>query len=694
MKELFLQIANSSISAAWAVLIVLILRLVLRKLPKGTVCALWALVGVRILFPFSLKVRFSVMPNRESITMPFAEGNAYIDSGIPLIDSTLRPLMPPAVTGTTTPTMSPWDWAGWVWLTGMMLMVLYGLVSMYRVARQVRISAPAGKGVRICDEIPSPFIFGILRPVIYLPSGLTEADAECILAHERAHLKRRDHWWKPLGFLLLAVHWFNPLLWVAYILLCRDIEQACDERVLKNMDEEAVKTYTRTLLRCSMDRHTLAFCPLAFGENNVKSRIRHALDYKKPTLWVLIAAAVLCIVVAVVFLTERIAPKVENTELLYGQADVLSTAILNHYADRDTVRESAFEAHKILRVEKTKWETTVYLAVMYREYALQDGALETVRVEMSPMVVTLQRVTGQTGVWFVADDCRSRREEEWQREAVRRLLPKDLWTKGNPVKYEKELKAACDAQAAVYAGTVDNTEDVPLFPLYYTSSYYVQFRADGTFCASFDGRFGDYSFEEQRFEGEPQLTGTYQRLNQTVRFEINSGGFFTAGLTAQGLVFNPQKYGPVPDDRLLHQVGHLFHDVVLVPFTPTVPDLPEPGLPYDPTPFLSVKYDIDGDGQSESVALHHHGAEVGVASEWIRVTGNGGEEFIGAFDTYGTCMSMKVTAEGITIQMALGISGEGPEEWLPYHIIKWENGRCELYNGNRKLPHYSGPAQP
>ena len=692
MSELFLQVVNASISAAWAVLIVLILRVVLRKMPKGTICALWALVGMRMLLPFSLKTAFSLMPNRESITLPPTGGGVQIDSGIPVIDNTLQPLMPPS-TGTITPTVSPWDWAGQVWLLGVLLMLLYGLCSMLRVAGQVRISAPAGKGIRICDDIPSPFIFGIFRPVIYLPSRLTEAEAECILAHERAHLKRRDHWWKPLGFVLLTVHWFNPVLWVAYILLCRDIEQACDERVLKNMDEAGVKAYTRTLLRCSINRRTIAFCPLAFGENNVKQRIRHALDYKKPTLWVLIAAAVLCVVVAAVFLTEHRTIKAENTELLHGQAEVLSTAILDHYADRNTVREAAFEAHKILRVKKTKWETTVYLAVMYREYAWRDGELETVRVEMSPMVMNLRRVTGQTGVWFVADDCQTRRVEESQREAVRRLLPKELWAKGNPVKYEKELKADCDAQAAVYAGTL-GTAEVPLYALYRTGSYYVQFRGDGTFCASFDGHFGDYLPEEQRFEGEPQFTGTYQRQHQTVRFDMDGGGYFTAGLTADGLVFNPKKYGPVPDDRLLHQEGHLLHDVVLVPFTPTAPNLPEPGLPYHPTPFLSVKYDIDGDGQPESVALHHHGAEVGVASEWIRVTGNGGEEFIGAFDTYGTCLSMTVTAEGIVIQMALGVSGEGPEEWRPYHTIRWENGRCELYNGNRKLPHYSGPATP
>ncbi len=694
MKELFVQVVNHSISAAWAVLIVLILRLVLRKMPKGTICALWALVGVRMLCPFLPESEFSVMPNRTSITLPPTGGNVCIDSGIPVIDSTLGPLMPSTPIETTTAAVSPWVWAGWVWVLGALLMLLYGLCSMLRVAGQVRISAPAGKGVRICDDLPSPFIFGIFRPVIYLPSGLTEAETQCILAHEYAHLKRKDHWWKPLGFVLLAVHWFNPLLWAAYILLCRDIEQACDERVLKNMDEAGVKTYTRTLLRCSVPRRSVAFCPLAFGENNVKSRIRHALDYKKPTLWVLIAAAVLCITAAMVLLTEGAAARPGDTDLPQGTAQRLSAAILDHYADRDTVREAAFEAHKVLRVDTVGEQKIVYLAVMYREYDLQDAHRTVVRVEMSPMVVTLNRVSGADGVWFTVGTCQTRRVEETQRKAVRRLLPRALWSKGNPVKYEKELKASCDAQAAAYMGALGSATQVPLYALYRSDTCYVQFLDDGTFYASFDGHFGDYLPEEQRFAGAPQFTGTYRRAHQTIRFETDNGGYFTAGLTADGLVFHPQKYGPVPDDRLLRPEGQWYQEVVLRPFAPVLPDLPEPGLPYDPTPFLAVKCDIDGDGRQELVALHHHSGEVGVASEWVRVTDNGKEEFLGAFDTYGTCLSMNVTEEGVIIRMALGVSGEGPEEWRPYHTVRWENGRCVLYNGTRKLPHYSGPATP
>ena len=191
-----------------------------------------------------------------------------------------------------------------IWLCGMAGMLLYTAISYFQIYRQVKESAPLSDNVRMCDRIDSPFILGIVRPRIYLPSDIDTADREYVLAHERAHLKRFDHVWKPLGFLLLSVYWFHPLLWVAYILLCKDIEYACDEKVIKELGVEQKKTYSTALINCSVSRKMISACPLAFGETGVKGRVKSVLHYKKPAFWIIIASVVISGVLAVCFLTN------------------------------------------------------------------------------------------------------------------------------------------------------------------------------------------------------------------------------------------------------------------------------------------------------------------------------------------------------------------------------------------------------
>jgi len=191
-----------------------------------------------------------------------------------------------------------------VWLAGAAVLACWGIVSFLRVRREVAASIPVSENVMACDELPSPFILGIFRPVIYVPSYLNGADLDYVLTHERAHLRRHDHWWKPLGYLLLCVYWFNPLCWLAYVLLCRDIESACDERVIRDMNRAGMAAYSQTLLNCSMPAKRISVCPLAFGETGVKERVKNVLNYRKPAFWVIAAALAACIVVAVCFLTD------------------------------------------------------------------------------------------------------------------------------------------------------------------------------------------------------------------------------------------------------------------------------------------------------------------------------------------------------------------------------------------------------
>lgn len=310
MAAVFLKLLNLSISASWLVLAVLVLRLVSKRSPKWMNVLLWGIVALRLMLPFSIESALSLIPSAETLSPEIVRFDPAptITSGVEFIDNAVNPSLSESFAAAPLASVNPlyvWTYlAGWVWLIGLGVMLLYALVSYLRLRRHVSVSLCVRENIYLCDAISSPFILGVVKPRIYLPSGLDEVQRQNVLSHERAHLARRDHWWKPLGFALLAVYWFNPVLWLAYALLCRDIELACDERVIRTMDESAVKTYSTVLLACSMPRKAVITCPLAFGEVGVKERVRNALRYKKPAFWVIAASVTVCIVVAVCFLTN------------------------------------------------------------------------------------------------------------------------------------------------------------------------------------------------------------------------------------------------------------------------------------------------------------------------------------------------------------------------------------------------------
>lgn len=326
MNDVFLKILNMSITASWLIIAVLLLRLVLRKSPKWINCLLWAIVALRLIMPFSIESIFSLVPSTETIETSVSKDTPIvIHSGIPAIDNNVHAYLKSnynePVNASTKQPIDVFEVISIIWLIGIPIMVLYGLISYIRVYKQVRISLLHEGNVYYCDNINSPFILGIIRPKIYIPSGISEEHVENIIKHEKAHLNRKDHWWKPLGFLLLTIYWFNPFIWVAYILLCRDIEAACDEKVIKTMDDAAKKDYSETLLSCSLQRRMILACPLAFGEVGVKDRIKAVLNYKKPAFWVIVVAVIASIIVAVCFLTnpkeeEKVETVQENNEKL------------------------------------------------------------------------------------------------------------------------------------------------------------------------------------------------------------------------------------------------------------------------------------------------------------------------------------------------------------------------------------------
>ena len=309
MNELFLKIINMSISASWLVLAVLILRFVLKKAPKWINVLLWGIVAIRLICPFSFESTLSLIPSAETIPLNIGmDTTPTINSGISAINNAVNSI----ISQSNTPmagasvnllqiTIGIYEY---IWIFGMIALALYTAISYWRLRRKVDTAVRYKDNIFQSENVSFPFVLGIIKPRIYLPFKMNGQYLEYVVAHEQAHICRKDHWWKPLGFLLLMIHWFNPLMWLAYVLLCRDIELACDEKVIKELGNEQRGDYTQALVACSVNRRMIAACPLAFGEVSVKERVKSVMNYKKPAFWVIIISVIVCVGVAVCFLTN------------------------------------------------------------------------------------------------------------------------------------------------------------------------------------------------------------------------------------------------------------------------------------------------------------------------------------------------------------------------------------------------------
>ena len=321
MSELFLNIVNMSISASWIVLAVLLLRFLLKKAPKWITVLLWGVVAVRLICPFMVESVISLIPSAETISPEIMiDGTPEINFGIPILNNTINPVISEnfaldPVTSTNSlqifiPILSI------IWVIGVVGMLLYSTISYFGVKRKISTAVLLRDNIFQSENVVSPFVLNLIRPKIYLPFDINEQNISHVIAHEQTHICRKDHLWKPFGFLLLAIHWFNPLMWLGYVFLCRDIELACDEKVIKEMNREQKADYSQALLTCSVNRRMIAACPLAFGEVGVKKRVKFVLSYKKPALWIVLIVIAVSIVVAVCFLTNPVPDTLANVEHL------------------------------------------------------------------------------------------------------------------------------------------------------------------------------------------------------------------------------------------------------------------------------------------------------------------------------------------------------------------------------------------
>lgn len=359
MEALFLKVINMSIAASWLILAVIVVRFLLqRRAPRWVNYILWAIVAVRLLCPISIESIYSLMPTRTTISEDIVyEQYPAIQSGVTIVDEVVNPVISDVFEASPENSVNPIQIALLVttaiWMVGMVIACVYAIVSLLSLRKQVKEAVWLEDNIWQCDHIQTAFLLGMIRTRIYVPSDLQGEKLAYVIAHEKSHIKWKDQWWKMMGYILLTIHWFNPLVWLAYVLLCKDIELACDERVIKGLSIDGKKAYSEALLECSAPAHIISACPVAFGEVGVETRVKSILQYKKPAFWIAIVGVIACVVIALGFLTvpksvtnEEVAGDyyLSGEELLEGQnihlydggEFVISASMLSSYLEHGT----------------------------------------------------------------------------------------------------------------------------------------------------------------------------------------------------------------------------------------------------------------------------------------------------------------------------------------------------------------------
>ena len=367
----FTKLLNMSMAAGILALAIIVLRFCLQKAPKKYICILWALVALRLVCPIGISSSLSVFNLLNTKTDALGQVEYFQYNGksekpelvfdVPALISDNE--SPNSMTVGTHTSDLYLPVVMYIWLLGAALMLACALISYIHLKREVSASILREENIYICDEIQSPFVLGVVKPRIYIPSGMAEDTQKNVIAHESAHLQRHDHWWKPMGYILLSIYWFNPVIWIAYILFCRDIETACDAKVVAGMDKENIVRYSEALLACAMRRRMITACPVAFGETDVKGRVKNVLNYKKPAFWMVALTVIACVVVAICFLTNPEQDAFSPSIIVpAGSQEELSVVKTYEVTDSELAAEY-FENNK--------------LVTMVKYYEMSDGTWKT-----------------------------------------------------------------------------------------------------------------------------------------------------------------------------------------------------------------------------------------------------------------------------------------------------------------------------
>ena len=476
MEGVFVELLNMSINASCVVLAVLILRLIFRRVPKWIHCAMWLMVAFRLICPFSIESEFSIMPS-ENIISQSAAGSEVSEQTVVADDSEK---ISPEVSGDSEVQESPQQsytprieqsspkrsvkqsvihYGAYVWMLGLAAIAAYGVISYAVLRRRVSEAVKLRENIYQCDRIDSPFMMGMIRPKIYLPFGMSGQNMEYVIAHEQAHIHRRDNLTKIFAFALTAVYWFNPLIWLAYVLLCRDIELACDESVIRGRDTAERKAYSMALLECSAD-NSMKFIynasPVAFGEIGVKQRVVNVIKNKKTAIWIICAAVAACVLAAVVLLTNSKSYSIDVSEEL---DNAISQAIFdyNQVSDSDVIGnwyECFGEGHTILGVEENEKDVTVYTLCSYYGYTfMNDNLVSSTGYSLVPTVINFG--TDESGNYIYKSHKEPMDGAFWV-DSLKEMFPRSLAQKVLNIKDDKRkevsnrLSAQCDEYAKAY----------------------------------------------------------------------------------------------------------------------------------------------------------------------------------------------------------------------------------------------------
>ncbi|MGI6066792.1 MAG: M56 family metallopeptidase [Bacillota bacterium] len=357
MSELFLTVLNMSFTASYVILFVILIRLLLKKAPKIITYALWGVVAFRLIIPFSFESMFSLLP-RNTNTVPIPHDIIYqqspqINSGIEVVDSFVSDLLPaPTIEASVNPLHIYVEIGSYIWILGIIALLVYSLVSIVILKRQLKSVQLIEQNIFQAKNLKTPFVFGLIRPKIYLPVGLNVDERNYILLHEKTHIQRKDHIIKVLAFLIVSIHWFNPLVWIAFMLMSTDMELSCDERVLKEINEEIKKPYANSLLSLAAGRHILNGSPLAFGEGNVKGRIKNVLNYKKPRFWVIFIGFIIIIAASVGLLSN---PQGVDNEYKIDKAKVVQITQRTYPGEEVVKLDNSIWNELVNEINKSKW---------------------------------------------------------------------------------------------------------------------------------------------------------------------------------------------------------------------------------------------------------------------------------------------------------------------------------------------------
>lgn len=343
MTNVFLELCNRSIQAGYLILAIILLRFIWKRVPKLLYRYLWCLVGLRLILPFTLETALSLIPKKTVVEPGIVYSqNPAINSGIDSVDQIVNPVITenftPDITASVNPLQVMAAICTTVWIVGMVGLLLYGVVSYLRLYRRLQDAVLLKENIYKSDKIVSPFVFGFTKPRIYLPYDMEEENLSYVIAHEKMHIKKKDYLLKPLAFLIASVYWFNPLIWFAYYLFCKDLELACDEDVIWNLPLEEKKSYAKALVMCSTEKKLGHISPLAFGENAVKERIKNVLHYKNPSFWAFLGICVVVLIAVVCFMTNPVEDD-ENEIVLKNDG-----LIIDVLKEPEEIKSGSFEA--------------------------------------------------------------------------------------------------------------------------------------------------------------------------------------------------------------------------------------------------------------------------------------------------------------------------------------------------------------